>query len=776
MLLILFISFLFTFLIGVLSFTKARTVYKYLWVFPGLLFAMLLINYQGVIGSTAQPIIESMSWVSILDIDFQFSLTGWSYFFSLLITGIGTLIFYYAGAYMKNKERQGAFFSYLAFFMMSMLGLVFADNLIVLFVFWELTSIASFFLIGFDYQEKEVRQSAILSLGITGGGGFFLLLAFILIGTSMGTFNLSEIDPAILVDSLMINGTLIWVIISLIIGAITKSAQFPFHFWLPNAMKAPTPVSAYLHSATMVKAGVFILAVFAPYFQGVELWHNILFVTGLVTLVYAAFQSLFQKDLKGILAYSTIASLGMMVLLIGLGTSSAYLALVLFVLAHALYKAALFITAGTIDYITGTRNVNELRGMKSIVGILGIAAFIVACSNGGFPLTIGFMAKDYIYVSLLELESIKWLVLVIVILGNVALMFAGLLVGWRPFMGQASAKVLQAPMMTKKSLVPLWLPVMILAIMSVVFGVFPEWTFNHILKSSYAHISGHELNKVLSVFPGFNMVLLLSLVTLVLGLSFYFIRKGVPYHSKLWDEEGRFNIFRQTLKFYQTTKRAAFSYTRLLHSGYLRSYILYIVLFFIGLVGYKFFTGVDLKIPDDKLSTFGTYEVVVFIIITLAIINSVFTPSRLTAIASMGIMGYSMCLMFVFYGAPDLAMTQFSIDTLTVVLFVLVLYKLPRFNKYVSWKIELRDGIVSVAFGFLIAMIALQAYSQPVVKEVSDFYANHAYLKAKGKNVVNVILVDFRGIDTMVEIIVLAIAAVGVFSLLKLNLNKVEKD
>lgn len=776
MILILFISFLFTFLISILSYTKTNVIYKYLWTVPGLLFAILIYKFQGIVGDSTHPVIESMTWVSALDINFQFSLTGWSYFFSLLITGIGTLIFYYAGAYMKTKERQGTFFAYLSFFMMSMLGLVFADNLIVLFVFWELTSIASFFLIGFDYQDKEVRQSAILSLGITGGGGFFLLLGFVLIGTSVGTFNLSEINPTTLVDSLTINGTLNWVIISLIIGAITKSAQFPFHFWLPNAMKAPTPVSAYLHSATMVKAGIFILAVFAPYFQGVALWHNILFVIGLVTLVYAAFQSLFQKDLKGILAYSTIASLGMMVFLIGVGTSSAYLALVLFVFAHALYKAALFITAGTIDYITGTRNVNELRGLKSTVGVLGIAAFIVACSNGGFPLTLGFMAKDYIYVSLLELEGIKWLVLVLVVLGNVGLMFAGLLVGWRPFMGKVSEKVEHATPMSKRSFLPFWLPVMILAVLSILFGVFPQWTFNHILKDSFAKISGQEINQMLTVFPGFNMVLLLSLITLVIGLSFYFIRKGVPFYSKLWDENGKFNLFKQTLNFYHTTKSAAFSYTRLLHSGYLRSYILYIVLFFIGLVGYEFYSNVNIRIPHEKLSAFGSYEIVVFVIITLAIFNTVFTSSRLTAIASMGIIGYSMCLIFVFYGAPDLAMTQFSIDTLTVVLFVLVLYKLPRFNKYVSWKVEVRDGIVSVAFGFLIAMIALQAYNQPVVKEVSDFYANHAYLKAKGKNVVNVILVDFRGIDTMVEIIVLAIAAVGVFSLLKLNLNKVEKD
>lgn len=775
MILILILSLVFPLFIGTMSFLRLEKAIKYVWVLPLLgflyLFSFLPETLNGGISH-----IEKIPWIAHLKMDLQFAMRPFSLLFSLLITGIGTLVFYYAGAYMENDARKISFFRYLAFFMAAMLGVVFSDNLIILFLFWELTSIASFFLIGFNHEEREVRQSAMLSLGITGGGGFFLLLAFTLIGYAAGTFNLSEIELHNLVDSLQMQGTLNWVLFSLFLGTFTKSAQFPFHFWLPNAMKAPTPVSAYLHSATMVKAGVFLLATFAPYFQGVALWHYGLFFVGLFTLAYAAFVSLFQKDLKGILAYTTVASLAMMVMLIGIGTEMAYLALLLFIVAHAIYKAGLFITAGSLDVLTGTRNVNHLRGAFKIAPFLGIAAFIVACSNGGMPLTLGFMAKDFIYISFLDNASVEWIFLSLVILANICLLVAGLLVGWRPFMGEKSNKVEKAKEFSAYKFLPFWLPVMILAVLSLLLGIFPQNTFDKLLKGSFLQFSHAEILPELHLFPGLEMELLLSVITLFAGLALYFIKKGKPFIAKVFATHNQANPFRLMLRFYKWTSKAAFKYTRTMHSGYLRNYFLYIILFFIGLVAYELFTSVDFYIPFDKLTAFGTYELVIFIIIIFAIFLAVFTSSRLTAIASMGIVGYCMCLMFVFYGAPDLAMTQFSIDTLTVVLFVLVLYRLPQFRKYDNTKVQIRNGLVSLAFGALISLIALHAYNQPVIREVSEFYAHNAYLKAKGKNVVNVVLVDFRGFDTMVEIIVLAIAAIGVFSMLKLNPDQLEKN
>lgn len=775
MLFVLLASIFLTIFVGALSFSSIKKLYQYLWLVPASIFVFLLFKGNELITNN-NLLLEQYEWVTNYGINISLSLTGLSWFFSLLISGIGALIFYYAGAYMKGKYRIGAFFSYLSLFMTAMLGLVLSDNLILLFLFWELTSIASFFLIGFNYEEREVRQSAMLSLGITGGGGFFLLLAFVLIGNASGTFNISEIPLLSLKETLEISGTLNWVIISLIIGAITKSAQFPFHFWLPNAMKAPTPVSAYLHSATMVKAGIFILTVFAPFFQGVILWHQILSIVGLITLLYAAFQSLFQTDLKAILAYSTVASLGMMVMLIGIGTDVSYLALLFFILAHALYKAGLFITAGSIDVIAGTRNINQLRGWSKVLPLLSIGAFVVAASNGGFPLTLGFMGKDYVYETLLAQPFGTWVIIVLVVMANVCLMLAGFLVGWRPFIGGSTLFKGNIQLPNKSKIFALSLPVVVLALGSIVLGVFPGFTFHHLLAPSYQRLAPQITEPHIGLFPGWTMVLLLSVITLMIGLGLYFVRKGIPFVSKWINAPGSFNLYQWMVKFHSSSKKIAHVYTRLLHNGFLRNYILYIILFFIGLVGYEFLTTVDFIIPKNKLSPFESYEVVVFIIISIAIFFTVFTSSRLTAIASMGIIGYCMCLIFVFYGAPDLAMTQFSIDTLTVVLFVLVLYKLPRFKKYVSWKTEIRDGVVSLAFGVLVALIALQAYSQPVIKQVSEYYASYAYTKAKGKNVVNVILVDFRGFDTMVEIIVLSIAAVGVYSLLKLNVEKLEQD
>lgn len=770
-------SVLFTLLIGLLSFTNTEKLYKFLWIVPASFFVSLLLKREEML-SANNMLVEHYSWIPNLGVDFNLGLSPFSWFFSLLITGIGTLIFYYASAYMKGHSRQGTFFAYLAFFMTSMIGLVLSDNLILMFLFWELTSISSFFLIGFDHEEERVRQSAMLSLAITGLGGFFLLLAFVLIGYSAGTYNLSELSVATLASDLQTNGTLIWVLISLFLGAFTKSAQFPFHFWLPNAMKAPTPVSAYLHSATMVKAGVFVLAIFAPFFQGIALWHNVLMGIGLLTMLYAAFQALFQKDLKGILAYSTVASLAIMVFLIGLGTPNAYVALMFFVLAHAVYKAALFITAGSIDVVTGTRDILQLRGLKHISIAFAVAAFVVTLSNSGWPLTLGFMAKDFIYLSVTDVVWMQWVLVAALLLVNIILAYAGYMVGWRPFGGEKS-EVVQAVSEEKKSssfLLPLWLPIMILAVVSVVLGLFPQWVYDHVLSAGVGQLNYQFLDLNNHLFPGFNIILLLSVLTLVLGLLLYFAKKGKPYASKLMAEDSKANPFDLMLNFHQQSKSAAFKYSRFLHSGYLRRYLMTIIVFFIALTSYVLFSSTSIQFSTAEFSAIGIYEIIIFVMTVASMFMVVVTPSRLTAIASMGIIGLSMSLFFVFYGAPDLAMTQFTIDTLTVVLFVLVLYRLPQFRKYVGANTMIAQGLVSLIFGGLIALIALQAYYQPVVKEVSEYFAANAFLEGKGKNVVNVILVDFRGFDTMVEIIVLGISAIGVYSMLKIDIDKVNNS
>src|SRR5690625_490498 len=435
MILILILSLVFPLFIGTMSFLRLEKAIKYVWVLPLLgflyLFSFLPETLNGGISH-----IEKIPWIAHLKMDLQFAMRPFSLLFSLLITGIGTLVFYYAGAYMENDARKISFFRYLAFFMAAMLGVVFSDNLIILFLFWELTSIASFFLIGFNHEEREVRQSAMLSLGITGGGGFFLLLAFTLIGYAAGTFNLSEIELHNLVDSLQMQGTLNWVLFSLFLGTFTKSAQFPFHFWLPGAMKAPTPVSAYLHSATMVKAGIYLLLRFTPILGDHQVWNSTLIIVGGITMLYTAFHTLFRTDLKSILAYSTVADWGLLVFLTGLGTQYGLTAAAVYIVVHALYKAALFLSTGIIDHQTGTRDVTRRSGLGEGMMPVAVAGVPAAISSAGIPPTIGFLGKDLVYEATLGMGDAAIYLTILVLVTNVLILYAGFVAGIRPFSGK----------------------------------------------------------------------------------------------------------------------------------------------------------------------------------------------------------------------------------------------------------------------------------------------------------------------------------------------------
>ena len=751
------------------SFFKGRIISKLIGLVPLGLFTYFL-SFLPLIDSGNSKLFQ-YAWIPSMGINLDFKIDGLSLLFALMITGIGSLIFFYAAAYLKLNPHINRFFVYLLVFMSSMLGLVLADNVLLLFIFWELTSISSFFLIGFNNEDEAARKSALLSLSITGIGGFFLLVAFVLLGNISGGYSIHEMlySPEIFKN----NSFYPFLIGFLFVGAFTKSAQFPFHFWLPNAMKAPTPVSAYLHSATMVKAGIYLLARFTPVLGGTMYWNNTLMIVGATTMLFAAIHALFRSDMKAILAYSTIASLGMLVFLLGIGSEKALLAASVFILVHALYKAGLFLTAGVIDYKTGIRDVNKLSGLRKVMKPVAIGGLLAALSSAGLPLTFGFIGKDLIYEATLGTSgSLMWIFTIIAFVSNVCLLIAGLIVGLKPFMGEMPQKFERVKIVSKS----LWMPGMILGILAILFGIFPMVMDKSLIAAVAQSINGVKVDISLKLWHGFNFVILLSALTLLIGFLYFFLRKGKPLNQERLLKAESFSPQHLTEIFTNGVAKFAFKYTRLLHNGYLRYYLLVIIVFLIGLMGYRLFTEVPLSINYSLLSEIRFYEVVFFIMIILAIFKTVFTPSRLTAIASMGIVGYCMCLIFVFYGAPDLAMTQFTIDTLTVVLFILVLFRLPHFKKYINLKIQLRDALVSISFGALISIIALQAFNQPATKTVSQFYGDNAYVLAKGKNVVNVILVDFRGFDTMVEIIVLSIAALGVYSMLRLKVKAPEKE
>ncbi|MCH7408613.1 putative monovalent cation/H+ antiporter subunit A [Belliella sp. DSM 111904] len=727
------------------------------------------ISYLKEIGE-GQTFKFSYEWVPSYGINFGFHLDGLAMLFALLITGVGTLVFTYTTSYLKGHQYLDRFFGYLSMFMASMLGLVLSDNIITLFIFWELTSISSFFLIGFNNDDPKSRKSALLALSITGLGGLFLLAGMVLLGFVGGTYQFQELlSQSNLIQDHASYG---WIVGLIFIGAFTKSAQFPFHFWLPGAMKAPTPVSTYLHSATMVKAGIYLLARFTPLLGGTPEWNTTLIIVGAITMVYAAVHSIFRIDMKGILAYSTISALGILVFLIGLGTEASLLAAGVFILVHALYKATLFLITGIVDHETGTRDVTVLSGLSKVLMPVAVAAGLAALSNAGAPPFFGFIGKDLIYEATLAYGNWAVVLTIAAIVTNVCLLFAGLLAGFKPFVGPLPSNyaALHLPHPT------MWVPPLILAGLGLVFGLFPSLIEGVLVQPVFSSMVIEGAPVHIKLWHGFNLVLGLSLLTLTLGVVLYMILKP---SSLLFSKTLKFEMIApQTLfgifgKFFNAFARF---WTGLFQNGYLRNYVITILGFLTILLAYRLYQGVNLYIDTAQLTSLTIYEVTVAIMMIVAIIFTVFSRSRLVAVASLGVMGYSICLIFLFYSAPDLAMTQFSIDTLTVILFVLVIYNLPKYKNFSSKAVRLRDAVLSIFFGSLIAILTLEVLAEPLNRETSIFYAESAYLLAKGKNVVNVILVDFRGFDTMVEITVLVIAAIGVFSLLKLRLKSIEKE
>lgn len=709
-------------------------------------------------------------WVSSLGVHLDLRIDALSLLFSLMITGIGTLVYWFSGRYLKGKHYHGRFFSYLTFFMASMLGLVLSDNLLALFIFWELTSISSFFLIGFQNEDEQARKNALTALAVTAGGGFLLMAGFIIMGSYMESYSISELLRQ---PGLFRHSSVYPVVLFLILaGAFTKSAQFPFHFWLPGAMKAPTPVSAYLHSATMVKAGIYLLVRLLPILSGTEYWHTTIIIAGCVTMTYGAVQSLFRRDLKSILAYTTISSLGLMVLLIGIGSERSLLALFVFIIAHALYKATLFLVAGVIDYKTKSRDITTLRGLRKIMPQVALAGGLAAFSYSGLPLSIGFIAKELVYDASVHLHGINtWIITFCILVSNAILMYTAFCTGVLPFFGRIPDKFAAL----KRPHRALWLPPVILSILGIVFGVFP-----HLLDGMVNRLMGTTrvlyANVHLSVWHGFNTAFVLSLITIALGSMLILVYRASDASERFIQRLEPLSPKQIIIRFSEGIAGVSRIYTSVMHNGYLRIYLLVIVVFFTALVGYKLFAEVPITVNLSRLSGFRVYELIVIIVMLAAILMIVSTSSRLTAMIALGVIGYCICLIFIFYGAPDLAMTQFTIDTLTVVLFMLVMYQLPNFLQFKNTKIQIRDAVVAIAFGTLIAIIALQAMVTPYEKEVSEFYAKHAYTMGKGKNVVNVILVDFRGLDTMIETVVLSIAAIGVYSMLKLKINKGIKE
>ncbi len=718
-----------------------------------------------------EKIYATFYWIPFLKINLNFLIDGLNLLFALIISGIGFVVYLYASAYLAKSEKIVPFYIYISIFMASMLGVVTCDNTLALFVFWELTSISSFLLIGFNHEQERSRYAALQSLLVTAGGGLALLASVIMLGQITGTYEISQMSDS---HSNIISNLLYpSILILFLIGTFTKSAQFPFHFWLPNAMEAPTPVSAYLHSATMVKAGVFLMIKFLPILGGTDLWMWLLGGFGGWTMLMASSMALKQTDLKRLLAYSTVSVLGTLTMLIGLGGEKAVSAMIVYLFAHSLYKGALFLTAGIIDHETGTRdirNIGELRKYLPITTIIGVLA---ALSGMGIIPFIGFIGKEMLYEATLQSGVYSPLFITITVISAINIFAVMAYSGILPFFGEfksPSEHVAEAPFQMTSGPVAL-------ALLGLVFGVFASSTVDGITNKSLQSIfplASHHL----ALFHGFNLPLLLSLLTIAIGLVLIAKRKPlVSFIEKIRIPEYFFPskwydyIFNGTLDFAEIQ-------TKFLQNGHLRYYIFTILALFILLVGGSFFgfntsesilNSIAISI-ERSLNGIDIYDISMLITVLIASVFALLSQGRLSAIASMGIVGALISLIYIIYGAPDLAMTQLSIETLSVILFVLVLYKLPRFFIHSKLKTRIRDLVIALAFGSLFSMIIIfvSAYGK-YDNGLSEYFAQTSYLIGHGKNIVNVILVDFRGFDTMGEITVLSIAAVGVYSLLRLR-------
>ncbi len=701
-------------------------------------------------------------WLPSLGLRLSFYVDGLSLLFALLITGIGALVMVYAGAYLPTRDL-GRFYPLILIFMASMLGLVAADNLIALYVFWELTSISSYLLIGFTHDSPTARAAALQALLVTTGGGLAMLAGIVLLGQVGGSFELSDLltRGAVIQDHPLYPA----ILGLMLLGAFTKSAQFPFHFWLPGAMEAPTPVSAYLHSATMVKAGVYLLARLSPILGGHEAWRTSVTTVGLVTMLVGGFLAITQTDLKRTLAYSTVSALGALVMLLGLGTTYAVQAAMTFLLAHALYKGALFMAAGVIDHETGTRDVERLRGLRKAMPLTAGITALAAVSLAGLPPTLSFIGKEMLLEATLR-EPASLALTPFAVLGGAFFVTVAGIVGVRPFFGEARP----TPKPAHEAGVGLLLGPAVLAILALLLGLAPDLIGGWTISAAVSAILGRVETVHLALWHGVNVALALSGLSLLVGWLAYRGWANLRATALRFDPV----LARGPQRWYDLAlvglQRLAVLQTRVLQNGQLRYYVLTILGTLVALVGYTLIAHTQL--PTRLRLTWNDlrfYEVALAVLILLATLTAVRTSSRLTAIIALGVVGYSVTLIYVLFGAPDLAMTQVLIETLTVVLLVLVVYHLPPFGALSSQAARARDMVIALTAGVLMTLMVLMVMNIPTNQSVARYYAEQSLPLAYGRNIVNVLLVDFRAFDTLGEITVLTLAAAGVYALLRLR-------
>lgn len=729
---------------------------------PGACF-LLSLTYLPAI-SRGETFHYTLSWFPALSIHVSFWIDGLSLLFAILISGIGVLIVWYSH-YYALQEHRSRFFAYLLFFMGSMLGVVLSSNLIALFVFWELTSISSFLLIGFWHTQAEAVYGARKSLLITALGGFALLAGIVLLYEVTGTLELPEL--ATHAEAIRTSSLYPAILGLIVIGACAKSAQFPFHIWLPNAMAAPTPVSAYLHSATMVKAGLFLIARFLPLLSGTHAWMYAVSGIGMLTMLVGAALAIQQYDLKALLAYSTISQLGLIMALYGFGAVGVWAA-TFHLLNHAAFKGALFLLVGIIEHEVGTRDRRALSGLARRLPVTATLTGIAALAMAGVPLFNGFLSKEMFYEASLEMLVLgqwAWVFPGLAVVGSLLTVIYSLQIFHGVFFGRERKEFVNSPHDPSAGML---LAPAILAGMCLLVGIFPGPLEATVLAPAVFSITGQEGWESLSLWHGFTGPVLMSAVSLMGGACLYGYAR--PLTQRIPLKPLRVSIDALYDRGLEALDRTGVFLTGLLQSGYLRVYLMLLLSFLVLSFGVPFIVKAGGGLGPLDLASIEPFEAVLIGLLMVGTLAVAWVRQPLIAVLTLGLVGLLVSLLFVLLRAPDLALTQLLIETASLILFLLVLRFLPPFRREVlsRWA-TFRDIGISIGVGGLVVVLLLVANSATLYPSIAHYFLEHSLTLGGGRNIVNVIVVDFRGYDTMGEITVLSIAAIGVYALLKLK-------
>jgi multicomponent K+:H+ antiporter subunit A len=723
----------------------------------------LLLSYLPALLS-GQTFFAEWGWIPQLGLNLSLRLDGLGLMFALLILGIGLLVILYARYYLADKDSLGRIYALLLMFMMAMLGIVLADNILLLVVFWELTSLSSFLLIGYWSHRSDARKGARMALAITGAGGLALLAGALVLGHITGSYSLQVItNSAELIQSHALYPV---ALILILVGAFTKSAQFPFHFWLPHAMAAPTPVSAYLHSATMVKAGVFLLARLYPALSGSDLWFYLVTFTGLTTLVFGAYTALFKHDLKGLLAYSTISHLGLITMLFGFSSQLATMAALFHIINHATFKASLFMAAGIIDHETGTRDMRQINGMWNYMPITATVAMVSASAMAGVPLLNGFLSKEMFFAETLRVDlmgGFEWLIpLLATLAGIFAVAYSYRFIHDVFFNGHPIDLPIYPPHEPPRYMI---MPMALLCLLCLLVGIFPNLTVAPFLEAASQAVLGNGIPEHhIAIWHGLNLPMLMSVVAMLGGLLLYSQRGGLfAFYERKYRLDEK-EVFEKRI---QSLVRFAQRVTDALENGSLQRSVA-LLLGTVLLMGAVEFWPLGQLLGNVALTPIDGVSLLLAVVMMVAALVTVFIHhNRFAALLVLGVVGLMVSLAFVRFSAPDLALTQISVEVVTIILLMLALYFLPQLTPFESTAGKVvRDIALAAGAGVGVGLLTLAILTRPYDTSLADFFLANSLSGGGGTNVVNVILVDFRGFDTLGEISVLAIAGLGVYLML----------